>query len=145
MLAILLALLILWGVYKFGYSAFSSQKKYDSGDDDGNDGANLSATFSAENTARSVYTSLDGGTDYEVFMDTMNMLLALSNDELVATHNEYISLYAKTEWPTLRSNIMAEDLSNWYYQYPLSGLWKVDAGEEARDQVIYRMDQLNLS
>ena len=51
MLAILLALLILWGVYKFGYSAFSSQKKYDSGDDDGNDGANLSATFSAENTA----------------------------------------------------------------------------------------------
>lgn len=147
-LAIVVAsILILWGSYQLGYLTFNKQKDYDPDDDEGGGGGNepnLSPTFNAENIAQSFYFNLDGGTDYYIFMDTCDMILALSNDELVAVWNEYTSLYADTDFPTMRLNIMSETLGNWIYTYPLSGWGKINEGENARDQVCLRFDLLNL-
>lgn len=143
LLVVTLALLILFGAYQLGYFSFSQQKPYNP--DDADDGANFSPTFDAENIAQSVYNDLDGSTDFEVFMSVMDMLLALSNDELVASYNEYTSLYSDTDFPTMRSNILGEDINNWLWAYPVSGWGMIDEADEARNQVLYRFDQLNLA
>lgn len=145
LVVVLVAIIILVAVYQLGGFTMGQQKKYDGEDDANSDGTTVSDTFNGENIAQAVYSNLDGYTEYDVFIDTMNMLLALSNDELVIAYNEYTSLYGDSDYPTMRSNIMGEDLDNWIWKYPISGWSKVDEGNALRDNVIYRFDQLNLA